>query len=272
MVLDEIDAAIFDVTQADAAAALVASWPVARAKINWSLTSPLYSAEMNAVIYSDAKRHDAEKDFWAERRIESRFIFEGTVPEKIREGVAARRAWGIPESAVVLATAGTNLEQTLGDEFVETVIEALKTNRQAICLIIGPGNFSAQKKRFAGAGVSGRVGYVAGTAEVLAICDIYLADSPDAQTEGMLQAMELGKPILVGKLGAQYSARLAKLMREPEQRRILGKTMRRQISEQFSIRRTAELIIELCNSLLGGDQKAPAPPVSETAPALAKVA
>jgi hypothetical protein len=272
MVLDQIDAAIFDVTQADAVAAIVASWPVARAKINWCRTTPFYAPKIDAVIYGEPDQHAADKDFWAERGIESRFIFEGFVPEPLRESAPVRAAWGIPQSAVVLATTGRNLEQKRGGELIDTIIEALRIHRQAICLILGPGEFSTPKRQFERAGVSGRIGYAANVGEVLGISDIYLAESRDVNTEDMLLATGMGKPVLIGELGPRYSTRLARLIQQPEQRRILGQTMRRIAREQFSMSNTAQRLLELCSRLLGRKETAAGGATDVPMDATAKVA
>jgi hypothetical protein len=246
MVVDRLDAVIYDTTQADATAALTASWPVARAKINWCRTRPLYALEVSTVIYGDADLHAAAKTFWKEQGVESRYLFEGMGKPADFGPRVTRAGLRIPGSAIVLASAEANPR----DDFVEIVIEALRDNRQAIFLLIGTGDFSRQKHLFERAGVSKRVGYTADDG-VLGICDACLAGTGEDEAEWVLKAMAWGKPVLVGEPGEKYARRLAKLIDHPQQRRTLGQTMQREYQEHFSARRMAQEIEELCVLLLG---------------------
>ena len=72
MIRDRIDVAIFDASQSDAIASVVASWDVARAKINLCRRWPLYSPGINAITYTDSARLNADRDFWAKRNIDAR--------------------------------------------------------------------------------------------------------------------------------------------------------------------------------------------------------
>ncbi len=251
MIFDRIDAVIYDTTQADAAAALTACWPVARAKINLCRTTPLYAGDISTILYSDASRHAASKNFWNERNVQSRYLFEGAATPRSAQ---SRPDWGIPAGAAVLAAAGNFLDE----EFVEVVIETLTSHRQAIFLVIGAGDFSRQKQRFERAGVSGRVGYTADF-DVLSICDVYLASDQEARSDGILAAMALAKPVLIGRPGEVYARRLAKLIRNPQQRRTLGQTMQQEFQKNYSARHMAQQIEQLCEALLHKPQ-ASAPP------------
>jgi hypothetical protein len=247
MVLDRLDAVIYGTTLADAAAALTISWPVARAKIDWCQGTALYGSEINAVVYRQRELHATSRKFWEERGVQSRYLFEGmAMPRECESG--SRAEWRIPASAVVLVT-GAQKADSLSDEFIEIVIDALRANRQAIYLILGSGDFSRQRRRFERAGVAGRVGNT-GEVEVLGICDAYLSANEDADSEWVLKAMALGKPVLLGETDEKYASRLTKLIRHPQQRRILGQTMQRQYQEHFSARRMAQEIEELCENLL----------------------
>jgi hypothetical protein len=246
MIVDRVDAVIYDTTQADAAAALTASWPVARAKINWCRTTPLYAPEISTVIYADAALHAAATPFWNERGVECAYLFEGMGKPQELASAHTRKSLGIPGGAIVLATA----EPSLGDEFVEIVIEALRETRHAIFLMIGQGDYSRHKGLFERAGVSKRIGY-ASDLSVLGICDACLATDKGDDAEWVLRAMALGKPVLVGEPGDKYARRLAKLIDHPQQRRTLGQTMQREYQEHFSARRMAQEIEELCMNLPG---------------------
>ena len=68
---------IFDATQADPIAAVVANWNVARVKINLARRVPLYATAVDSVIYTDQGRYDADKDYWQRKDVDAKFVLDG---------------------------------------------------------------------------------------------------------------------------------------------------------------------------------------------------
>jgi glycosyltransferase involved in cell wall biosynthesis len=276
LVKDQIDVAIFDATQADPIAALVADWNAAKVKVNLCRRSPLYSAGLGSVVYFDPVRWEADKDFWNERRIDSRFILEGCDIEDSPAAPPQRSAYGIPAAAVVLGTAGADLDRSLSPEFIDTIINVLRAHPHAIYLIIGDAELAWQKRKFESAGVAKRVGYAARRKDLpgfLRICDIYLAEFPASGAASVLQAMSVERPVvacrwgdeaeqsqaaalvgaeaaLIGRDTAAFIERVSKLIRDPAYRQKLGKTMRQRVEQHFSFGQTAQHLEQLCDQLV----------------------
>jgi glycosyltransferase involved in cell wall biosynthesis len=276
LVQDQIDVAIFDATQADPIVALVAAWGTTKIKINLCRRTPLYAPGLGSVIYSDAVRWETDKEFWNRVQVDSRFILEGCDIEENLGAAPQRSTYGIPDSAIVLATTGNDLDRNLSAEFVEIVINLLRAHPHAIYLIIGDGELGWQKRKFESAGVAKRVGYAGKRKDVpgfLRICDIYLAEFPAASTAGVLQAMSVERPVvaarwsdateqsqaaaIVGSEGAVTGRdtgaiieRVSKLIREPAYRQKLGKAMRQRVEQHFSFAQTAQNIEALCDQMI----------------------
>jgi len=276
LIKEHIDVVIFDTTQADPIAALLANWDVARVKVNLCRKTPLYSAGMHCVTYVDQNRFDADKSYWQTRNIETSFVLEGIDTDEVLAPAPLRSAYGIPEAAVVLATAGNDLDSTLSEEFVETLISVLRSHPHVIYLAVGEGDFAWQKRKFESAGVAKRVGWTGKRKDLpgfLRIADVYLAEYPHAGATGVLQAMSMEKPVVamragespaqaqaaafVGSEGAigtrdshAYVERVSKLVREPLYRSRLGKLMRDRVNQHFSFAQTARHIEQLIDQLI----------------------
>jgi predicted O-linked N-acetylglucosamine transferase (SPINDLY family) len=269
LVTDQIDIAIFDTAQSDPIAGVVASCNIAKSKINLCRKTPLYSPGISSVIYLSSETHQADKDFWISRGIESRVILEGGDIEEQTGPTPRRSALGIPQTAVVLATAGNDLDRTLTSDFVESIIQILQSHPLAIYLLIGPGELAWQKRRFEAAGVAKRVGYAGPRNNLpgfLKLCDIYLAEFPNAGPEGIMQAMSVEKPVVAISSSQsqitgneeslapdidQFIQRVSNLIKDPTAREQIGKQMRRCVEQQFSFRKTAAEFEQLCDQLLG---------------------
>jgi hypothetical protein len=276
LVRDQIDVVIFDTTQSDPIAALVAAWETAKVKINICRKTPMYSSAMSSVVYFDPVRWESDKDFWTRQNIDSRFILEGGDVEQVLGAPPQRSAYGIPEAATVLATCGSDLDRSISGEFVETVINLLRAHPHAIYLIIGDGELAWQKRKFESAGVGKRVGYAGRRKDLpgfLRICDVYLAEFPSSSAQGVLGAMSVERPVvaarwgeeaeasqaaaLVGSEGATtgrdagaYIERVSKLVRDPAYRSKLGKSMRQRVEQHFSFSQTAQHLEQLCDQLI----------------------
>ncbi len=276
LVRDRVDVAIFDATQADPIVAVVASWEVARVKINVARRSALFTAGVHCVAYVDQVRFEADKEFWQRRRVESRFLQEGIDVDEMLGAAPQRSAYGIPDNAVVLATAGADLDRTISEEFVETMINVLRAHPHAVFLLIGDGELSWQKRKFESAGVAKRVGYAGRRKDMpgfLRLADLYLAEFPASSSAGVLQAMAVERPVVAMKWGDDidqsqaaacvgsectistrdpngYIERVSKMIREPAYRAKLGKTMKQRVEQYFGFNQTARTLEQLCDELI----------------------
>lgn len=273
MIKDKIDVAIFDATQADPIAAVLTEWEIARSKVNLCRRMPLYSASLDSVIYLDESCREADRDFWARRKIECSCVPEGMDVEDPLGPPPQRSAYGIPDAAIVLATAGTELDKTISTEFIDTMIDILRAHPHAVYLLIGDGELAEQKRKFEASGVGKRVGYAGRRRDLpgfLRMADIYIAEFPAAGPTGLLQAMTVERPVLVtrsattGKpspaikfagedctvLGAAaLIERVSKLIREPEFRQLCGIACRQRIANHFGFAQTVRQIEQICEAL-----------------------
>ncbi len=268
IVRDRIDVAIIDATQADGIAAVISSWEIARSKINLSRRTPLYSPQIDSVTYIDQARFKSDAEFWAKRGISTQCIVEGIDVDDISSGSPSRSAYGIPDSAAVLATAGQDLDRTISEEFVETIINVLRSHPHAIYLLVGEADLSWQKRKFESAGVGKRIGYAGRRKDLpafLRIADVYVAEFPAASAVGVLQAMSVERPVvaisggeassIVGEEAttsdsSAFVERISKLIREPAQRGKLGRSLRQRVEHQFAFSQTARSIEQICEQSL----------------------
>jgi len=276
LVRDKIDVALFDTTQADAIAAVVADWDIAPVKINICRRMPLYAGGIDAIAYLDPTCLEADKEFWDERKIDTQFIMEGVDIEGNLGAAPQRVAYGIPDNATVLATAGNELDKLVGEEFVEAIISILRAHPHAVYLLVGDGELNWQKRKFESAGVGKRIGYAGKRKDMpgfLRIADIYLAEFPASSGAGVLQAMSMERPIVALRWGdeaeqsqaaafagsecaiserdpAAYVERVSKLIREPAYRSRLGRSMRQRAEQHFGYNQTARAIERLAEQLI----------------------
>jgi predicted O-linked N-acetylglucosamine transferase (SPINDLY family) len=276
LVRDKIDVAIFDTSQADPIAAVVANWQVARVKMNLCRRAPLYMAGIDCVAYFDQARWESDKVFCHARGVDSRHVMEGIDVEDDLGIPPQRSAYGIPDNAVVLATAGHDLDRTMSDEFVETMINILRAHPHAVYLLIGEAELASQKRRFESAGVAKRIGYTGKRKDLpgfLRLADLYLAEFPGSGASGVLQAMSVERPVVAmrwgdeieqsqaatfagsectisGRDGGAYIERVSKIIREPAYRAKLGKVMKQRIGQHFGFNQTARALEQLCDQLI----------------------
>jgi len=267
---------LFDASQSDPIAAIVAGWNVGRVKINLCRQTPLYAPGLSSVVYFDASRWESDKSFWSSKQVDNRFILEGCDSEDSSAPAPQRSVYGIPSAAVVLATASANLDESLRMEFVDTIINILRAHPQAVYLLVGDGELSWQKRKFEAAGVGKRVGYTGRRKDLpsfLRICDIYLSEFPVSSSVGLLQAMSVERPVVAirwsenpedtqaatlvgseatvnGSDSSSYIERVSKLIREPQYRTKLGKSMRQRVEQHFSAAQTIRHLEQLCDQLI----------------------
>jgi len=137
LIKDKVDVVVFDANQSDPIASLVANWEVARVKMNLCRRSPLCASGISCITYTDQVRYESDKDYWQRRGVETKFILEGIDVDENHGTPPQRSAYGIPDSATVLATSGQDLDRTVSEEFVDTIINILRAHPQAVYLLIG---------------------------------------------------------------------------------------------------------------------------------------
>lgn len=276
LVKDKADVALIDATQADPIAALIGAWDCAPVKVNLARRAPLYASGVNCITYLDPVRFEADREYWQKRGVQTKYVLEGMDIDAPLGPVPQRAQYGIPDNAIVLATAGNNLDESMSEEFVETVINILRAHPHAIYLAIGDGELAWQKRKFEAAGVSKRVGYAGKRKDLpsfLRIADLYLAEFPAGSSYGVLQAMSVERAVvamkcgedaqqsqaatLVGSEGAigvkdanAYIERVSKIIREPAYRQKLGKLMRGRVEQHFGFGQTARQIEQMCDQLI----------------------
>lgn len=276
LIADKIDIALFEATQADPIASLLATWETAAVKVNLCRESPLYSTSVSCITYFDAVRYEADREYWQKRGMETKFILEGVDTDAALGPMPARSAYGIPENSVVLATAGQELDKSLTGEFIDTVIAILRAHPNAIYLLIGDAELAWQKRKFDSAGVGKRVGFAGKRKDLpgfLRIADVYLAEFPTAGAFGVLQAMSVERPVVAAKCGdeaessqaatlvgsegvilgkdtAAYIDRVSKIIKDKSYRAKLGKMMRTRIEQHFSFAQTTRQLEQMFDQLV----------------------
>lgn len=277
LIKDRIDVVIFDANQSDPIAAMLASWEIARVKLNLCRRAPLYASGISCITYTDQVRYEADKDYWQRHGVETKFVLEGIDIDENLGPAPQRSAYGIPEQAMVLATSGGgDLDRTVSEEFVDTIINILRAHPHAVYLLIGEGELAWQKRKFDSAGVAKRVGYAGRRKDLpgfLRIADIYLAEFPNSSAAGVLQAMSVEKPVvamrcgesaeqsqaaafagsectITGRDAAAYIERVSKIIREPAYRQKLGRTMRSRVEQHFGFNQTARYLEQVCDQMI----------------------
>ena len=217
------------------------------------------------------------------------------------QSTTPRSSLGIPEGAVVLATASPELDRALSDSFIDCVVSILRANPNAIFMATGDGELSAAKRRFESAGVSRRVGWAPRRKDVasfLRIADVYLAEFPMlpgmSGTSGILSAMSVGCPVIAMKgseggpspasmIGEEacvdshdtsaFSSRVNEMIRNPAMRSSTGKAMQSRAVQQFGFAQTVRQLEEAWNSLLREHKTMRMPtPLSQSDEVLVQVA
>ena len=278
LVKDRIDIAIIDATQADPIASLITHWDIAPIKVNLCRRSPLFSSGIDCITYLDQARYETDHASWRRQHLDTTYLLEGIdLVENQDLGPAPQRSqYGIPRQAIVLATASADLDKTLSEEFIETIVTILRQHPNAIYLAIGEGDLSGQKRKIESAGIAKRVGYCGKRRDMpgfLRLADIYLAEFPTSGATGVLQAMSLARPIVAMKwsddaAGSQaaaiignehsislrntkgYIERAGRFIREPALRQRIGGEMLQRIEDHFSMSQTARHLEQLCEQLM----------------------
>jgi hypothetical protein len=274
LVEDQTDVLILDADITDPIAGLLIGWKVAK-RILWiSRRRPAYSENIDAVCYLDPAQADADRDWWDTRGVEPHVLLEGVdTKTELDHPTPDRRQYGIPESAVICATAADDLTRRIGDEMVDQAITLLRKQPQAVYLLIGAGDTTALRRRFDAAGVGKRVGYAGrrrDLAAFLKMTDLYLcpfdgSDASPSSPQETIAAMGAGLPILAWPDGSGvgdpagadalaedadgWIAQACRYVRDAAARRRAGSEMRRRVEQHFTSDTTAKALEAIVSKL-----------------------
>ena len=293
LVADQTDVLIVDADVTDPVAGLVVAWGVARRVLWVSRRRPLYSKKIDAVCYLDPAAAEADGEWWRKNNVEPTVLVEGLdAAAGEAEGTApSRRQYGIPDTAVICATAADDVSRRVGEAMIEGVIALLRKQPQAVYLLIGAGETAGLRRRFEAAGVGRRVGYAGrrrDLAAFLKMADVYLcpfggSDATPASPAETIAAMGAGLPVLAANDGSGVSEpageeavavdaeawadRAARLARDGGLRRKQGASMRRRAEQSFAYAATAREVEAIVSRLAQDGQS-----IGEPAPAVKKAA
>ena len=186
LVKDQIDVAIFDATQADPIAAVVANWDVARVKINLCRRTPLFAGGINCISYTDQAKYRSGQGLlaasWRRQPTSSSKESTSTKTSALPRSAAPTAS---RSSAIVLATSGQDLDKTISEEFVENDHQhPAFAPAGDLPAVSAKANWPGRSGKFESAGVGKRVGYAGRRKDLpgfLRIADLYLAELPNAQ-------------------------------------------------------------------------------------------
>ena len=293
LVADQTDVLIVDADVTDPVAGLVVSWGVARRVLWVSRRRPLYSKKIDAVCYLDPAAAEADGEWWRKSDVEPTVLVEGldAAAGEAEGPMPSRRQYGIPDSAVICATAADDVSRRVGEGMIDGVIALLRKQPQAVYLLIGAGETAGLRRRFEAAGVGRRVGYAGrrrDLAAFLRMADVYLcpfggSDATPASPAETIAAMGAGLPVLAaddasgvaGPAGEEavaadaeaWADRAARLARDGGLRRKGGASMRRRAEQSFAYAATAREVEAIVSRLAQDGQT-----ISDPAPAAKKAA
>ncbi len=268
VVRDGVHVLLVDAPLHDAAAWItVASKPIPH-QIGLTRRGPIGVAGVEGVVFLDPARTSVDESFWKSRGVPSR-----TVPQGIEcdapTARRTRREFGVGESATVLMTCSSKIDQAFKSAFLDAMIQLLQQNPKLVYLIVGESQSNQTRKAFDQAGLGGRVGFAGrrrDSRDVLQLADIYLAEFPTADRDGVLQAMAASKPVvclagegeasdvsrLVGGAcppatsASQYVEVVRRYVADPAARTQAGDKLREQIDANQSLSNTAGRLVECC--------------------------
>lgn len=263
---DAIDVLLVDTSLADAAAWMtLAARPSPKQFALLRRGRATGLAGLDGVIDLDEPLWREDRSLWGDRGVPCRAIFQGVDAEPKAE--IDRSAYKIASDAVVMMTISHNPARTITAPFARTVARALAECPRAVYLIVGPGRCDTAKQVFDAAGVGKRVGYAGDRRDLAAFAtmsDIYVAEFPHSDRDGVLTAMSLGRPvaILAGEqdrggharfVGAPHAIvggeqtfldRLVALIKEPSRRTEAGAAMATRATSRYAMANTISKLNE----------------------------
>ena len=271
---DQIDVLIIDASPADPAAAIVACWKPAKAKLHVARRTAIHSGAFDTVAFFEAARLGQELAHWQHADIPAHLLPDGVEPiTPANDSTGPQRAaYGIPDSAIVLATVLSDTDNALLPAFADTLINLLRQHPTAVLLTAGDADTTPIKRKLEAAGLAKRAGFTGrrrDLPEFLKMADIYVTPFGRPAAFGTLAAMAAGKPVvsLPGDAGdpqspaamigdehvspdiAAYAERADRLIRDPQLRTRTGDAMRQAVAERFPAERTVRVLEAMCRAL-----------------------
>lgn len=260
------DVALFIASPACPIQAAMAWAHVAPVQINQNIAVPMPIKGIDAVLYHNALCANDDEATLCSRGIDVlRVSGNGTDLHLAEQAVAIdRRAIGVPEDAVLLATAGNILPmRMLHGSFAADLARFLRDHPSAWWVGIGDGDFAsvlAAMEIAGGSAVRSRVVLVGGQRDIrphLKAADIYLNEYPEGGANTVLESMACGVPVVALNAGrrhteciaaslvgeahaindggvADYWSLAAKWHDDAQTRRAAGKSQRVRTHERFS--------------------------------------
>lgn len=273
---DQIDVLIIDANLADPIAAVVASWQIAKAKLNLVRRSPMFAGAVDAALYVDANLKKQDEPAWRKKNAQTYFLQEGVEALAGESSGTQRTAYGIPDQSIILATT-PDAEGRFDEQFLDATVQILRQHPQTVLLVAGDADQQQVRRRLDSAGLSKRVGFAGkrkDLADFLRMADIYLAAFPKHNMTGILAAMSASRAIvaMAGESGdpqcgqqvvgeehvaadvPAYIDRVSRLIRDSAARTQAGEWVKNRAAAQFSYEHTARALEQICRNLLTTDQ------------------
>ena len=272
---DQIDVLIIDASPADPAAGLLACWQPAKAKLHVARRAAIHSGEFDTVAFFEAARLGGDLAHWQHADTPAHLLPDGVEPIAANAETTGpqRSAYGIPDSAIVLAAVLSDTDGVLANAFADTVINLLRQHPTAVLLTAGDADTTSLKRKLEAAGLGKRAGFTGrrrDLPEFLKMADIYVTPFGRPAAFGTLAAMAAGKPVVslpgdaqdpqcpAAMIGeefvspdiAAYAERTDRLIRDPQLRTRTGEAMRARVAEHFPAERTVRVVEAMCRALV----------------------
>jgi glycosyltransferase involved in cell wall biosynthesis len=266
----EIDVVFFHASLAEQITARVASMRPVPVQINVN-----HGSEMDVDLF-DRYVHLFESDLRRTRFSgRARYIPPASdIEERLHiSGPVMRRDIGLESAGTISATFG-HLSKVAGNGYLRALSEIMKRFPKHFHLFAGAGNVKTIRSHLHSEGVLPRVrflGHLDDVAPLLVMIDVYLAPFPRSGARSILEAMGVGKPVVVLRdpphsvynsgselVGvseltapgeADYVAIADRLLRNPELRAKHGESVRERFQAEFRPDRLGERYKELLTSL-----------------------
>jgi glycosyltransferase involved in cell wall biosynthesis len=264
---------------------LMCAWQAAPWQADAGFGVPLHCPSLDYQFFEFEETMETLAFMCRERNIPYGFKNSGADLSHVEDVVPLSRAeLQIPDDHVILGTVGNHLPKRMSTEFCRTVADVMRAHAKTTLVVVGPGDFSAQRAALGadlcnGSNGQPRVrflGHMSEPARATKAFDVYLNSYPDGGGFVLGDAMAAARPIVcmvasdstyaragqtwVGEenlvtpaISAAYAARLTQLITDPSERETLGRRMRQRYEERFDARRWVEHMTERIWEVVHGE-------------------
>ena len=208
MYRDRIDVALYHSSLATSVDCLVAHLRPTPVCVNVCIGVPMYARTADAGVFFVRGNWERERPFWESQGQEAHYVLGGVDLDEVFEAKPLDRArLGLRPDSVLLGTVGNHLEVRMSDAFCRLVARLMQRHPNVYYIIVGDGQFGAQKAVWKQAGVLDRIVPVGGRADAVRFTktvDIYLNEFPEGGGMSVCEAMAAAKPVVALKAGAQH--------------------------------------------------------------------